>query len=104
MRWLAGDGTIHAWNLGTTGEQATLRFTAWGYGGPQHLAVSVDGRDLGTWPVSDLREIAIPLTLAPGRHQIVLRALDPPISPASLGRDADPRPLTVGAARVTLER
>ena len=104
MRWLAGDGTIHAWNLGATGEQATLRFATWSFAGSQRLAVSVDGRDLGTWPVSDLREITIPLALAPGRHQIILRALNPPISPAALGRGTDPRPLTVGVARVTLER
>ena len=104
VRWLDRAGTIYAWNLGTVPEAATIRFTAWSFQQPQRLEIRLDGQLVDTRTIVDLQTVALPVTLTPGRHQLELRALDPPLRPVDLGLGNDPRPLSIGVARVTIGR
>ena len=104
MRWLERSGTVYAWNLGAVSVLATIRFDAWSFDRARTLEVRVDGRSAGTWTLSERRTIALPVTLGPGRHEIVVRAVEPPIRPIDVGLGRDPRPLAVGVARVSIER
>ena len=104
MRWLDRSGTIHAWNLGTAPEAATIRFTAWSFRQPQRLEIRLDGQLVDTRTIVDLQTVTLPVTLTPGRHQLELRAFDPPTRPVDLGLGRDPRPLSIGVACVTIGR
>lgn len=104
MRWLERSGTIYAWNLGPAPEAATIRFTAWSFRQPQRLEVRLDGHVVDTRTIVDLQTVTLPVILTPGRHQLELRALDPPVRPVDLGLGNDPRPLSIGVARVTIGR
>lgn len=104
MRWLERSGTLYAWNLGAVPIAATLRFDAWSFNRARTLEVRVDGRVAGTWTLSERRTIALPVTLGPGRHEIVVRAIEPPTRPVDVGLGRDPRALAFGVARVSIER
>jgi hypothetical protein len=103
MRWFATTAAMSAWTFGETPQPYALRFDAWSYHQPRRLEVRVDGRVLGQWRVTSTQRFDIPLTLGMGEHWIELRALDPPVSPLSVGDD-DPRPLAFAISRVELRR
>lgn len=105
IRWFAASGSFTAWHFGPEPGHYALRFDAVSFGGPRRLEVLLDGQSLGQWRVTDTQRFDIPLTLTVGHHAIELRALDPPISPASIGLAAqDTRPLAFAITNARLER
>ena len=103
-RWFRSAASLTAWHFGREPQAYALRFESWSFGGPRRLEISVDGRSLGQWRVEDTQRFDLPLTLTPGRHQIELRALDPPGSPAPGNAGGDERPLAFNIWNVELRR
>lgn len=105
IRWMAPSAFFHAWYFGAPSGDFALRFDAISFNNPRRLEVLLDGRSLGQWRVTETQRFDIPLTLTEGQHTIQLRALDPPVSPASVGLDAkDTRPLSFAISGVYLQR
>jgi hypothetical protein len=75
-RWLLGpEGEVDITTRGAARPRA-IRLTLLSFARPRRVALSVDGRSLGSVPVSPsaYREVTVPLgPLAPGRHAILLR-------------------------------
>jgi hypothetical protein len=105
IRWMAPSAKFFAWSFGTPTANYALRFNAISFNNPRHLEVLLDGQSLGQWRVTETQVFDIPLTLTEGQHTIELRALDPPVTPASVGLSAkDTRPLTFAISNVYLQR
>lgn len=105
IQWFASSARFTVWHFGAAGAQYALRFDAWTFRQPRRLEVWLDGQRLGEWRVADTQRFDLPLTLADGMHEIELRALDPAVSPASVGYPGgDTRPLAFAISNVRLER
>lgn len=105
IRWMAPSAKFHAWYFGAPSGNFALRFDAISFNNPRRLEVLLDGRSLGQWRVTETQRFDIPLTLTAGQHTIELRALDAPVSPASVGLNPkDTRPLTFAIGGVYLQR
>ena len=95
IRWMAPSAQFFAWYLGGPSATFALRFDAISFNNPRRLEVLLDGRSLGQWRVTETQRFDIPLTLTAGQHTIELRALDAPVTPASVGGNPkDTRPLS----------
>jgi hypothetical protein len=103
MRWLPWSATLDAWSLSDGPQTGTLRFDAWSFATPRHLAVSVDGHPAGQWLVANPQTFTVSLMLTPGQHHIEFRTLDPPQRPSRSGAGDDTRLLSIGVANVTLQ-
>jgi hypothetical protein len=105
IRWMAPSAYFNAWYFGAPSANFALRFDAISFNNPRRLEVLLDGQSLGQWRVTETQRFDIPLTLTEGQHTIQLRALDAPVSPASVGLDPkDTRPLTFAISGVYLQR
>jgi hypothetical protein len=103
MRWLPGSATLDTWSLSDTPQAGTLGFEAWSFNQPRHLALFVDGQQMGEWQVAEPKRYELPLTLSPGEHAIELRSLDPPERPAQTVGGVDTRLIAIGVTSVTLD-
>lgn len=104
-RWFQSAASLNAWHFGPEPQAYALRFESWSFAGPRRLEIRVDGQSLGQWRVENIQRFDLPLTLTPGRHQIELRALDPPVSPIAAGvAGGDGRPLAFNIWNVELRR
>jgi hypothetical protein len=103
MRWLPGSATLDIWSLSDSSQSGTLRFDAWSFNQPRHLAIFVDGQQMGEWLVAEPKRYELPLTLSPGEHTIELRSLDPPERPAQTVGGDDTRLIAIGVTSVTLD-
>ncbi len=105
IRWMAPQAQFFAWYFGAPSGSFALRFDAISFNNPRRLEVLLDGQSLGQWRVTETQRFDIPLTLSAGQHTITLRALDPPVTPASIGlNQRDSRPLTFAISNVYLQR
>lgn len=105
IRWFGSAATVHTWQFGAASERFALRFDAWSFHEPRRLEVRVDGRSLGQWRVTETQHFDIPLSLTSGQHAIELRALDPPVSPVSVGlAGKDTRPLAFAISNLVLDK
>ncbi|MGH2361253.1 MAG: hypothetical protein ACRDGM_12035 [bacterium] len=94
---MSNDGEIFLVN--EAGAQTiNLRFTAEAFHISRELQINVDGRRVAQWTIEPRAEryiVVRALPLDPGRHRAVLHTIQPPQSPASLGRGSDQRALSV---------
>ncbi|HUS13495.1 MAG TPA: hypothetical protein VM536_00575, partial [Chloroflexia bacterium] len=100
-RWMGAAGTIRVWR--PTATAATLHLSLVSFATPRRLTMVVDGQ--AGPPVSippQPTDLDIPLPAASGATTIILRALDPPTAPSSVGAGADPRLLSVALVGCTL--
>lgn len=102
MRWLPDAATLDTWSLSDAQQTGTLRFEAWSFNQPRRLQLSVDGQPVAEWLVAEPKPYEVPLTLAPGRHTITLRTLDPPERPAQTVGGEDTRLIAIGVTGIEL--
>ena len=107
MRWFPAAATFNAWAFVAGTQDYVLGFDVWSYQQPRRLEVRVDGRAIGQYLIANTEQtgpqrLDVHLTLGTGNHQIELRSLDPPISPAQAGINTDTRPLAFALSNVEL--
>lgn len=104
FRWLGGEqGRMLLYPCGF--REASMRFNAFSFGSPRTLEASLNGQVVGSFEVgaNELRAIELPLELQEGENVLLLRSVQPALSPAQLGLDAgDTRPLSFHISSVAV--
>jgi hypothetical protein len=94
LHWMGAAGTLHVWRPAAAAARLALR--AYSFQAPRRVAVLVDGQlhaEVRVDPAPG--PLLVDLPPAAGHTTITLRALDPPISPAQVGLNDDPRRLSL---------
>ena len=102
-RWTDGSATLWVEHLGAEPQAATLDLELAAFGVERHVIVSLNGHHVTELIVaSDRARYPIgPMLLGPGRNELTIRSVEPPIVAGTIAPNDDPRPLAlaVGAWR-----
>ena len=96
-RWMGRQATMVMVNAGATRRTAALGLELAAFARPRHVTVSLDGAPISALtasPVPAVFEVG-PLALSPGRHELTIRSVEPPIKAAPLEGGTDTRPLAL---------
>jgi hypothetical protein len=94
-RWMGADAAWTVVNTSGGPIVAALDIELWSFQHSRRLNLIFDGRAMQTLAVDPVRRVykAGPFTMAPGRHELVFQAAEPPAA-AGDAISADPRPLS----------
>lgn len=100
-RWAGAKATLPIFNNGATPEVESLGLELSAFGVPRHVTASLDGRVIATVLVrTEMTPVVLgPMSLAPGRHDLVIESAEPAISPASIAAGPDTRLLALRVGR-----
>ena len=106
-RWMGADAAWTILNTGAAPIVVTLGIELSAFHNTRHLDLRIDGRSLQTLEVEPARRVYVvgPLTVSPGRHQVVFHSLEAPTVAGRVIGNHDPRPLSfaIGAWHWTLQ-
>ena len=100
-RWTDQSAAVHIVTPEAAAGAYTLALDVYSVSGPRTLVATLDGQELGRYPVTPAPggKIELPLTLAPGEHLLTLASVEPALEPPG-----DKRHLSLGYHALTLTR
>jgi hypothetical protein len=100
-RWTDQSAAVHIVTPDAAAGAYTLALDVYSVSGPRTLVATLDGQELGRYPVTPAPggQVALPLALAPGEHLLTLASVEPALEPPG-----DKRHLSLGYHALTLTR
>lgn len=100
-RWAGAKATLPIFNRTTASQTESLTIELSAFGVPRHVTATLDGRVIAAVLVqTTMTPITLgPLSLTPGRHELVLESAEPAISPAAINAGSDTRLLALRIGR-----